>query len=206
MSETHAPLLVPEDLAPRVRSVADKTQRSTDDFLRDVLEAAVEIFDEPVVRHRRWFLGYLRTDDGPTPPAGLDKVLDAFPRWRTVGLVSGEDETGGDRSERPHTGDAVVTSDGESRCEPCLLERDDGVAIVVEVLPSIGRVRLVAAANGRDAESLLDLECHQAWLDLGARVWRRVLVAADDLSDRLMTGQADQGGAGAAGEGPDDRS
>lgn len=208
MSETPDPLLVPEDLAPRVRSVADKTKRSADDFLRAVLEVAVEIFDEPVVRHRRWFLGYLRTDDGPTPPAGLDKVLGDFPRWRTVGLRSGagEDETGGDRSERPHAGEPVVTSDGEPRCEPCLLEREDGVAIVVEVLPSTGRVRLVAAANGRDAESLLDLECPEAWLDFGARVWRRVMVAADDLGDRLMTGPADQSDAGAADADPDDRS
>jgi len=100
----------------------------------------------------------------------------------------------------------VVTSDGEPRCEPCLLERDDGVAIVVEALPSTGRVRVVAAANGRDAESLLDLECPEAWLDFGTRVWRRIMVAADNLAHGLMTGPAYQGGAGSAGAGPDDRS
>ena len=127
-----------------------------------------------------WRLGLLRTDDGPTPPAGLGRVLDAYPRWAVV--VTGEDDEVAAAAEQvAHPDDVAIPE--EPGCQPCVLQRD---AVIVEIALIPGRqLRVTATSGERCEEVLLDLACHEVWADLGRRVWNRVMDTADQLADEV---------------------
>ena len=184
MSETPDPVVVPDDLATRLRACAERAQESVDDTLRRLIDLALPVFEDPAAfRPRRWLLGVLTTDDGPTPPAGLEKVAHEFPRWRTFVL---REQAGGEGEEGYHPTEPAAARPVEPSCEPCGLERDDGAVVFVEVFPTTGTLSLYGAAGERNAQSTLGLECPDAWLDFSARVWRDVMMAANQLADGLV--------------------
>ena len=77
------PMIVPEALAERLRAVAEARGRDPDELLTATLTAVIDYYQhDRDTGHGHWLLSILHTDDGPTPPTGLGKVLPSWPRWR----------------------------------------------------------------------------------------------------------------------------
>ena len=183
MSEPSPALVVTDELAARVRAVAEQHEMSTEDALAWLLGLVLDAVERPLGRSARWVLCLVQTDDGPTPPVGFHKVIGDFPRWTTriVPLRRSDDD-----AALPEDGVEDAVSADEPRCDLCLLRRDDGVEVLVEVLTMSGEVFIHAMRNHQHQNQSLPLACHEAWIDFGARVWRRVLATADELADELM--------------------
>ena len=94
---------------------------------------------------------------------GLDKVLSEFPRWRVEPAGS---------VENPGT--------------LCVLRRDDGGLLVAEFVPHRRQLYLYGALGERQSERTLILHPAEAWVDLSATGWRRMLAEADRLADELQ--------------------
>lgn len=170
----------PASLAKRWRAFAAKHEVEPQLLLDVYVIHLLERQEKPV--GDEWPLGLLRTDDGPTPPAGLGRVLDAYPRWAVV-VMGEDDEAAAHDDAGPDDGEVPE----EPGCQPCVLRRDD--AVFVEIALISGRqVRVTAASGERCEEALLDLACHEVWADFGSRVWCRVMDTADRLANEIEAG------------------
>lgn len=183
------PLTVPEHLARRFRATAARTAEDPQALIERYLKLIVDVLeDEDAARPHRWFLGYLISDDGPTPPTSFEQIAPDYPRWEA-------------RPFRPQGSSiddeaAAKIEEGESGTALCVLHRDDDVHAIVEILPTRGEIVVIAlGADGRP-ERTLRFDHGEAWLDLGTRVWRRVMHAADALADALVATPPDDGGSG----------
>jgi hypothetical protein len=183
MSEPSHALVVTDELAARVRAVAEQHEMSAEDALAWLLGLILDAVERPLERSAQWVLCLVQTDDGPTPPVGFDKVIGDFPRWTTriVPLRRSDDD-----AALPEEGVEDAVSAEEPRCDLCLLRRDDGVEVLVEVLTMSGEVLIHAMRNHQHQKQNLPLACHEVWIDFGSRVWRRMLATADELADQLV--------------------
>lgn len=188
MAETSPePLVVPDELAPRVRAVAAEEGMGAEKALTWLLALVLDAVEQSPRRSGRWMLAFLETDDGPTPPTGLEKVFDEFPRWAADRVpLSKRDRSGADdqTSEAAGEDQAQATQEAPS-CDLCVLRRDDGANALVEVMTVTGEAVVHVWRGDQRAEQALPLACHEAWIDMGARVWDRLMKAADELADGL---------------------
>lgn len=185
MSETPERLVVPAELASRVRAIAEQRETGAEEALTLLLEMVLDAFEEGPYRAKRWLLSYLETDDGPVPPAGFDKIADQYPQWTPfrVPLPKRETKQGGDDSDDQ----AVATgqqADAPS-CDLCLLRRDDGATAFLEIATTTGEALVVVQVGEQQAHAALVLQSHEAWIDVGSAVWHRVMRAAGELADGL---------------------
>lgn len=65
MSEPSEPLVVPDELAARVRAVGEERKTTTEETLAQLLALVLDVVEHPP-RSGRWFLSIVDTDDGPT--------------------------------------------------------------------------------------------------------------------------------------------
>jgi len=197
MSETPEPepLVVPEELASRVRAVAEQGGMSVEETLADLLALVLEVVEKGPCRTGRWLLSFVDTDDGPTPPAGLGTAFQEFSsRWSVVRVPASEREPAAPEPETTPGAAADSAEDAADapRCELCVLRRDDDATAIIEVVTTTGEAVVFVQRGEHRADIALPLECHEAWLDLGARVWRRVMHAADELADGLAASGDDK--------------
>ena len=123
------PMIVPEALAERLRAVAEARGRDPDELLTATLTAVIDYYQhDRDTGHGHWLLSILHTDDGPTPPTGLGKVLPSWPRWRIETLWP-DDESG---EPGPAEESEALAAEATPCADPAILVRDDGVLFVVE--------------------------------------------------------------------------
>ena len=185
MSETPEPLVVPGELASRVRAIAEQRETGAEEALTLLLEMVLDAFEEGPYHAKRWLLSYLETDDGPVPPAGFDKIADQYPQWTPfrVPLPKRETKQGGDDSDN----EAVATAESADApsCDLCLLRRDDGATAFLEIATTTGEALVFVRVGDQHAHEALVLQSHEAWIDVGSAVWHRVVRTADELADGL---------------------
>lgn len=184
MSEPSEPLVVPDELAARVRAVGEERKTTTEETLAQLLALVLDVVEHPP-RSGRWFLSIVDTDEGPTPPSGFEEIFDDYPRWSSIRLPSSKREPATTEGETQEGADADEASEKMPSCGLCLLRRDDDATALVEVLPTTNKAIVYVYHGDQHADEALSLHCHEAWIDLGSRVWHRVMQAADELADQL---------------------
>ena len=156
------PLIVPARLDRRLRQVATARGETPKALLRTILKLTLPALagERP---SRRWWLTSMHLAGEDVARVGLGKVLSEAPRWTAepAGCV-------------------------KDRAALCLLRRDDEVLLVVEFLPHCRRLWLHGALGERQSERTLILHPAEAWVDLSATGWRRMLAEADRLADELQ--------------------
>lgn len=157
------PLTLPVRLDRRLRRVAAARGQTPRALLRMILTATLPTLsgERPLPR---WWLTVMHLAEEDAGRIGLGKVLDEAPRWK-----------------------AEPAGNPPDRAALCLLRRDDGPLLVVEFVPHRRQLYLVGASGERQAERALILHASEAWVDLSAAGWRRMLAEADRLADELQT-------------------
>ncbi len=178
---------VPAALAERLHAVAERRETDADTLLRNLLELFLDCCEKGW-RRDQWGLSMVETDDGPTPPTGLEKVFADYPRWQARAALADVDDAAETAGADPSTDPSSDPPDDEPAghsSRPCILWRDDAVAVHITFLPATREVAVLAMTRDRQEQTLLELERSEVWVDFGSRAWRRVLDAADHLADEL---------------------
>jgi hypothetical protein len=154
------PLTLPADLDRRLRGVAAERGESPRALLRTILRITLSTLagQRPLPS---WWLTVMHLADEDLARVGLDKILTEAPRW---------------------SAEPVGTPDLGALC---LLRRDDGVWLTVEFVHHRRKLHLLGGLGDRYSERSLILDAKEAWIDLSAAAWRRMLTEADRLADEL---------------------
>ena len=185
---------LPTALAERLHAEAERRETDADTLLQSMLKLLLDCC-ETGWRRDQWLMSMVKTDDGPTPPTGLERVIADYPRWQARAALADVDDAaetaGADPSTDPSSDPPGDEPAGHSSL-PCILLRDDAVAVHITFVPATREVAVQAMTRDRQDQLVLELERHEVWVDFGSRAWRRVLDAADHLANELT--QADPDG------------